>query len=71
MFLMTVPWKAAGKVTTGDSCHYKKPTIMKMGMKNGELAVSNKQNTDVFAKHITKVYKNKKDCFADAAKFIQ
>ena len=39
-------------------------------MENRELSVSNKQNADVFAKHITKVYNNKGDRVADAAKFI-
>ena len=40
-------------------------------MENGELATNNKQNIEVFEKHLTNVYNNQRDRFADAAKFIR
>ena len=64
-------WKAAREVSKRDSCHHNKPTNMKMRMENGELAMNDKQNVEVFEKHLTKVYNNQRDCFADAAKFIR
>ena len=44
---------------------------MKMRMENGELASNDKQNVEVFEKHLTKVYNNPRDRYADAAKFIR
>ena len=54
-------WKAAREVTARDSCHHQKPTIMKMKMENGNLASNDKQNVDVFVKHLTKVDNNKRE----------
>ena len=64
-------WKAAREVTARDSCHHNKPMNIKMRMKNGELAANDKQNIEVFEEHLTKVYNNKRERFADAAKFIR
>ena len=44
---------------------------MKMKLPNGNLASNDKQNADVFAAHLKKVYNNKRERFADAAKFIK
>ena len=55
----------------GDGYHHKKTTVMKMKMANGNLASNDKQNVDVFAKHLKKVYNNKRERFADATKFIR
>ena len=49
----------------------KKTTVMKMKMANGNLATNDKQNVDVFAKHLKKVYNNERERFADAAKFVK
>ena len=51
-------WKAARQVADRDSCHHTKPTNMKMRMENGELASNDKQNVEVFEKHLTGVYNN-------------
>ena len=64
-------WKAAREVTARNSCHHNKPMNIKMRMKNGELAANDKQNIEVFEEHLTKVYNNKRECLADAAKFIR
>ena len=63
-------WKAAREVTTRDSCHHNKPTNIKIRMKNGELASNNEQNIEVFEEHLSKVYNNKREQFADAATFL-
>ena len=63
--------KAAKEVMAGDGCHHKSTTVMKMKMANWNLATNDKQNVDVFAKHLKKVYNNKREQFADAAKFIR
>ena len=55
----------------GDGCHHKSPTIMKMKLPNENLATNDKQNVDVFAAHLKKVYNNKRERFANAAKFIK
>ena len=44
---------------------------MKVKMEKKNLAVNDKQNIDVFAKHFTKVYNNERERFAEAVKFIQ
>ena len=42
-----------------------------MKMDNDNLAANDKQNVDLFAKHLSKVYNNKRERFADVAKFIR
>ena len=64
-------WKAARELTVGDSCHQNKPTNMKMRTKNGELAATDKQHIEVIEEHLTNVYNNKRERFADTAKFIK
>ena len=44
---------------------------MKIRMENGEVATNDKQNVEVFEKHLTKVYNNQRDRFADAAEFLR
>ena len=42
-----------------------------MKMDNDNLAANDKQNVDLFAKHLSKVHNNKREWFADVAKFIR
>ena len=63
-------WKAPREITARDSCHHNKPTNMKMRMKNGELAATDKKNIEVFEEHLSKVYNNKRERSTDAAKSL-
>ena len=42
-----------------------------MKMSNGNLVANDKQNVDVFAKHLKQVYNNKRERFVDVPEFIR
>jgi hypothetical protein len=63
-------WKCLRDMEAGVKGHHIKPTTMKMRMENGELANSDKENMEVFSKHLNKVYNTQCPKYQDAAKMI-
>ena len=64
-------WEASFWLAKGEYSHYRKSVTLRMRMENGELATNPKQNMEVVKKHLSAVYNNSKDRYADAAKFIK
>ena len=64
-------WKASQHIIARDSCHHNKPVTMKMKMEDGSLATNDKQNAEVFTKHLQGVYNATRPRFALAAETIR
>ena len=60
-------WSALKESIAGDTCHHNKPVTMKMKRKNGKLATKDKENMEVVAEHLNKVYNTHQNRLADAA----
>ena len=64
-------WSALKDLITGDTSHHNKLVTVKMKRKNGQLATNDKENMEVVAEHLNKVYNTHQNRFADAAMMLK